>query len=434
MTLFHEEPVSKRIGIAKGKLKSPDDPARCIWHGPDLPPVGSRTPHSGRRDKKIIDKELTIQFLCNTIEGRRDGAIPPGPITDERKQGKEHWIIMKSVVINAPRSFADAEKEKPTAGGKWVTIKVKDCAICGSDNMFWNGYGGFDFTPGHEFSGYIEDGGEYGFAKGTKVLAAEFNSCGECEFCRSGREQLCAQMMADNPGVSAPGAFGKYVRVRGDYVIPMPEDMPIRLGAIVEPVSVALHGVKYLNIQPGEDVLISGNGPIGIYAAATAKLLGAGRVVMTGRSQSRVDFCNTFDFVDVCLSVKDPEYGTKIRDLTPAGGFRNIIDCVGVDDYDGLLDLAKSGATIVMLGMHAAKASFTPMSLYMKEASIRTGLYFSWADFRQAFEMVRDNPTVFLPTITSVIPDDAASIQKAFEKLFASGTNDECKILIEHED
>lgn len=342
---------------------------------------------------------------------------------------------MRTVVIDELRHFKDAEfTEMPQAGGKWVTIKTKYCAICGSDNMFWNGFGGMGFTPGHEFSGYIEDPGEYGFTKGQRVLAAEFNSCGECEFCKSGREQLCAQMMVDNPGVSAPGAYGPYVRVRGDYVIPMPDDMPMQLGAIVEPVAVSLHGVRYLGLKPGEDVLVSGNGPIGIYAAATAKLLGAGKVIMTGRSLSRTEFCNTFDFVDECISVKEPDYEEKLKALTPEGGFRHIIDCVGVDDYDGLIALASSGATIVMLGMHSPRASFSTQALYFKELSIKSGLYFSWADYKKAFEMVRDNQGMFLSTITSIIPDDAESIQAAFVKLFASGTNDECKIVIEHED
>ena len=342
---------------------------------------------------------------------------------------------MRTVVVDGPKHFKDAEAEMPKAGGKWVTIKVKNCAICGSDNMMWNGFSGYDFTPGHEFSGYIEDGGEYGFPKGMRVVAAEFNSCGECEFCRTGREQLCKQMMVDNPGVSAPGGFGPYVRVRGDYVLPMPDDMPMKLGAIVEPVAVSLHGVKYLNIEPGDDVLVSGNGPIGIYAAITAKLLGAGRIIMTGRSVSRVEFCNKqFPFVDLCLSVKDPEYEAKMKEVTPEGGFKHIIDCVGVDNYDGLLEYARSGATIVILGMHAEKAAFTPMSFYMKEAAIKTGLYFSWADYKHSFELIKANQELFLTTITSIIPDDAASIQKACEKLFLSGNNDECKIVIEHED
>ena len=342
---------------------------------------------------------------------------------------------MKSVSLKGFREFVDTESEKPTASGKWVTVKVKNCAICGSDNMFWsNPQVQPGFTLGHEFSGYIEDGGEYGFKKGQKVCAAEFNSCGECEFCKSGREQLCAQMMLDNPGVSAPGAYGQYIKVRGDYVIEMPEDMPVILGSIVEPTAVSLHGVRYLNIKEGEDVLVSGNGPIGIYAALTAKLLGAGRVIMTGRSQSRVDFCNKFEFVDECLSVKDPQYEEKLKALTHNGGFKHIVDAVGVEDYDSLISLASPGATIVALGMHAQKATFTPMNMFLKEVSIKTGLYFSWTDYKKAFELIRDNQKVFMSTITSVIPAEAESVQKAFVKLFASGTNDECKIVIEHQD
>lgn len=342
---------------------------------------------------------------------------------------------MKSVSLKGFREFMSMESEKPKAEGKWVTLKVKNVAICGSDNMFWSNPGVQPgFTLGHEFAGYIEDGGEYGFEKGLKVCAAEFNSCGECEFCKSGNEQLCAQMMVDNPGVSAQGAYGEYIKVRGDYVIPMPEDMPVILGSIVEPTSVSLHGVKMLGIQPGEDVLVSGNGPIGIYAALAAKLLGAGKVIMTGRSQSRVDFCNKFDFVDLCLSVKDPEYDAKLKEVTPAGGFKHVVDAVGVENYDGLINLCKSGATIVALGMHAQNATFTPMNMFMKEVSLKTGLYFSWADYKQAFEMIRDNQEMFRSTITSVIPAEPEAVQAAFVKLFASGTNDECKIVIEHKD
>lgn len=85
-----------------------------------------------------------------------------------------------------------------------------------------------------------------------------------------------------------------------------------------------------------------------------------------------------------------------------------------------------------MLGMHAQKASFTPMNLFLKEASIKTGLYFSWADYKKAFALIRDNQKLFLSTITSKIPQDPAEIQKAYTKLFASGSNDECKILVEY--
>ena len=230
-------------------------------------------------------------------------------------------------------------------------------------------------------------------------------------------------MMLDNPGVSAVGAYGEIVKVRWNYVIEMPEDMPFELGAITEPIAVSLHGVKQLDLRKGEDILISGNGPIGIYAALAAKLLGAGRVIMTGRSQSRVDFCTILPFIDVWLSIKDPEYSEKMKANTPVGGFRGIVDCVGVEYYDDLASYAKNGATIVVLRMHAQKASFSTMAFFLRELKLKTGLYFTWKEYKEAFEMIRDNHELFKKTITSIIPATADEVQKAFVKLFASGNN-----------
>ena len=339
---------------------------------------------------------------------------------------------MKSIVVNPVHNFAPAEREKPVATDKRMVLKTKYVAICGSDNMLWNAYPGM--VLGHEFSGYVEDPGPFPFRKGARVCAAEFNSCGQCEFCKAGQEQLCAQMMVDNPGVSMDGGFGEYVSVRGDYVLELPDDVPMELGAIVEPVAVSLHGVRNSGIQPGEPVLIWGNGPIGIYAAACAKLTGASHVYMVGRNMGRVNFCNKFEFIDQCLSVKDEKFQEQLKAITPEGGFARVIDCLGLSDYDELLGLMKSGGTLVMLGMHAQKATFTPMSLYLKELSIRTGLYFTWQDYKDAFSMICANKDLFLKTITSRIPPEPEAVQAMFVKLFDSGSNDECKVLLAYDD
>lgn len=339
---------------------------------------------------------------------------------------------MKSLIINPVHNFEMVEREAPKASGNRVILKTKYAAICGSDNMLWNAYQGMSI--GHEFSGYIEDPGSFPFKKGARVCAAEFNPCGQCKFCKNGQEHLCKQMMVDNPGVSMDGAFSEYLSVRGDFVYELPDDVPLELGAITEPVAVSLHGVKYCNIQPGDAVLIWGNGPIGIYAAACAKLLGAGKVYMVGRNKGRVNFCKKFDFVDDCLSVKDEDFNDQIKAVTPEDGFSHVIDCVGNESYDSLVELMSSGATLVMLGMHAPRFSVDTMSLYLKEISIRTGLYFTAADYGEAFHMICDNKELFLSTITSRIPHDAQAVQDMFIKLFESGSNDECKVVIEYED
>lgn len=340
---------------------------------------------------------------------------------------------MKSLIVNPVNQFEMVDRSKPVASGKRVVIKTKYAAICGSDKMMWDG-AGVGLVLGHEFSGYIEDPGDYPFKKGDRVCAAEFNPCGECDFCKSGREQLCKQMMVDNPGVSMDGAFGEYVSVRGDFVCPIPDDVPLELGAIAEPVAVSLHGVKYCNIKKGDSILIWGNGPIGIYAAACAKVLGAEKVYMVGRNPGRVTFCKKFDFVDDCLSVKDADFEEKLKACTPEDGFAGAVDCLGLSEYDQLVSLVRSGGSIVMLGMHAQTATFSPMPMYLKELSIHTGLYFTWEDYKEAVKMLCEHKDVFLPTITNKIPQDAKVVQDMFIKLFQSGNNDECKVLLEYED
>ena len=97
------------------------------------------------------------------------------------------------------------------------------------------------------------------------------------------------------------------------------------------------------------------------------------------------------------------------------------------------IQMMNSGATLVMLGMHAQRMSAATMPMYMKEIAIRTGLYFTAADYREAFDMICKNKDLFLKTITSRIPHDAKAVQDMFVKLFESGSNDECKVVIEYE-
>ena len=339
---------------------------------------------------------------------------------------------MKSLIVEPLHQFKMVDRPRPAAGDGRVVIRTKYAAICGSDDMLWRTAQGMSL--GHEFSGYVEDPGSFPLRPGARVCAAEFNPCGECEYCLAGKEHLCRQMMLDNPGVTMDGAFSEYVSVRGDYVYVLPDDVPLELGAIVEPVAVSLHGVKYLNLRRNDPVLVWGNGPIGIYAALCAKLLGAGRVTLVGRGQGRVEFCRGFDFVDDSLSSRDADFADRLADVTPEGGFAHVIDCVGVGGYDSLVEHMRSGGTLVLLGMHAEKLSVTAMPLFLKEITIRTGLYFTARDYSDAFCLICEHKDLFIRTITSRIPHDADAVQAMFVKLFESGANNECKVVVEYPD
>ena len=92
---------------------------------------------------------------------------------------------MKSLIVEPAHGFKMVERPMPKAGGGRVVVKTKYAAICGSDSMLWNTMPGI--SPGHEFSGYIQDPGEFPLRPGARVCAAEFNPCGKCQFCLAGR-------------------------------------------------------------------------------------------------------------------------------------------------------------------------------------------------------------------------------------------------------
>lgn len=337
---------------------------------------------------------------------------------------------MKSLMINTPQTFTEVEKPIPEAKDGFAVVKVAYGAICGSDRNVW--LSGFPLSPGHEFAGWIVDPGDSGFAAGDAVCAPEIVPCGECPACRSGRGNLCAQLCSASPGLSMDGAYTEYIRVRSRYLRRIPDGMPLELGAIVEPVAVSLHGVNRLAPAADEPVLVWGNGPIGVYAAACAKLAGVSKVYMVGRNQPRVDICSEYSFVDGCFSILDSEFDAKLAEVTPEGGFKYALDALGAEEaFDQIASKLAPGARLALLGLHSPRINFSAMAVLAKEIDLIPGWFFTLEEYDEALALVNANRDMFAQTITRKIPNDAAAVQAMFEKLFVSGKNDEMKVLID---
>lgn len=335
-------------------------------------------------------------------------------------------------MMQAPQTFTAVEKPIPEAGDGFAVIKVAYGAICGSDRNVW--LSGFPFSPGHEFSGWIADPGDSGLSVGDAVCAPEIVPCGECELCKSGRGNLCSKLCSASPGLSMDGAYTQYIRVRSQYLRKIPEGMSMELGSIVEPVAVSLHGVHRLAPAADEPMLVWGNGPIGVYAAACAKLAGVKKVYMVGRNQPRVDVCNSYDFVDKCFSVLDGKFDEKIAGVMPSGGFKYAIDALGAEEaFDQIASKLAPGARLGLLGLHSARVNFSAMAVLAKEIDLVPGWFFTLDEYDEALALVNANRGLFAKTITKKIPNDPDTVQAMFEKLFLSGKNDEMKVLIEQD-
>ena len=169
-----------------------------------------------------------------------------------------------------------------------VLVRVRLCALCGSDLHVWrgSGYRQYPYSPGHEFGGVIEEAGKAGggLTPGQRVVVDPNLGCGECEFCQRGRPNLCERLKT-RP-VKSNGGLADYVALDHRMVHPLPDDLPEELSHYVEPLSCALHMVHRADLSPGGRVLVFGAGSTGKLVGAALSLSGV-QTVFVELSQKR---------------------------------------------------------------------------------------------------------------------------------------------------
>ena len=202
---------------------------------------------------------------------------------------------MKALVkAKAERGIWMEDIEEPSVGHNDVLIKVTRTAICGTDIHIykWDEWARktipVPMAVGHEFCGEIVDFGSevVGFNKGDRVSAEGHVTCGVCRNCRAGRRHLCRNTVG--VGVNRPGAFAEYISVPAFNVFKLPDAITEDLAAILDPFGNATHTALSFDLV-GEDVLITGAGPIGIMAVAIARHAGARHVVITDVNDYRLN-------------------------------------------------------------------------------------------------------------------------------------------------
>jgi len=201
---------------------------------------------------------------------------------------------LKSLVkANAQPGLWLQDVAAPDLGPNDVLIKVSKTAICGTDVHIykWDDWAArtipVGMTVGHEFMGrVVEMGSEVkGIKVGDRVSAEGHITCGHCRNCRAGQRHICRNTVGI--GVNRTGAFAELISVPAVNVYPMPDDIPDEIGALFDPLGNAIHTALAQDLV-GEDVLITGAGPIGAMAAAVAKHVGARHVVVTDINDYRL--------------------------------------------------------------------------------------------------------------------------------------------------
>ena len=248
------------------------------------------------------------------------------------------------------------ERPEPHPGPTDVKIRVARTGICGTDLHIesWDSWaeGAIEapLVPGHEFVGHVVEVGERvsAVAVGDVVYAEGHVVCGNCRNCRAGRRQLCIH--TSSLGVDRDGAFAEYVVIPESNVWRHPANIDLDLAAIFDPLGNAVHTALSFPLV-GEDVLITGAGPIGLMAAAVARHVGARFVVITDVNEARLELARKMG-VDLAINVADERIASAQERLGMQEGFDVGLEISGQPSaLPEMLDNLNHGAHVAVLGL-----------------------------------------------------------------------------------
>ena len=267
----------------------------------------------------------------------------------------------------------------PVIGHNDVLVKIKKTAICGTDiHIFnWDEWAQktipIPMTVGHEFAGKIvEIGSEVrGINIGDRVSAEGHITCGFCRKCRAGERHLCRNSLG--VGVNRPGAFAEFISVPACNICLLPDTISDDLGAMLDPLGNAAHTALEFDLV-GEDVLITGAGPIGIMAVAIAKHVGARHVVITDVNNTRLDLAKKMGATRA-VNVKNQNLQDVMEDLRMTEGFDVGLEMSGnAEAFSDMLEIMNHGGKIAMLGIIPAGTAINWDHIIFKGLEIK-GIY-----------------------------------------------------------
>jgi len=249
--------------------------------------------------------------------------------------------------------------QRPKMGHNDLLIKIRKTAICGTDMHIYNWDDWAQATipvpmvVGHEYVGEVVDMGVEvrGFEKGDRVSGEGHITCGHCRNCRAGRVHLCRNTIG--VGVNREGSFAEYLVIPAYNAFKIPDNISDELASIFDPFGNAVHTALSFDLV-GEDVLITGAGPIGIMAAAVAKHVGARHVVITDVNPYRLELAKKMGATRA-VNVAEQKLSDVMAELGMTEGFDVGLEMSGVPmAFNDMLNNMNHGGKIAMLGIPPA--------------------------------------------------------------------------------
>ncbi|MEM2178901.1 MAG: alcohol dehydrogenase catalytic domain-containing protein [Candidatus Methanomethylicaceae archaeon] len=273
--------------------------------------------------------------------------------------------------------------DKPSPKANEVQIEVKAAAICGSDLHFyhWDEYAenaakrSTNFFPhilGHEISGVVTEIGENvkEIKIGDRIALETHIPCNMCYYCKTGKMHICENVLLY--GIHTNGAFTKYAIAPEICAVKIPNEITYIEAALLEPFGVAYHAIEKANIKPGDIVLITGCGPIGLFAQQLARVAGASKVFSTDIKEYRLELSKKIANVDEAINVSKVDPIKKIKEVTKGKGVDVIIELSGSSiAIEQIFKMVAKGGKIILVGTATSPVTIdTTQLIVYKEVEV----------------------------------------------------------------
>lgn len=266
---------------------------------------------------------------------------------------------MKAAVFYEAEDIRLEDIPEPELAPTDVLVEIDAVGICGSDVEYYYGRspvgtatGKGPLVLGHEFAGRVAELGsavpDGALAVGDRVAVNPIQSCGRCDGCRSGRPQFCANLSV--LGVTTNGGFAERARTNVAHAYKLPDSLSDEQGAFVEMLAAGVNAVDKADIQPGEVVLISGPGPVGLSMVQLAKHKGA-QVVLSGTRDQRLEVGRSLGADLVVNTASGADLAEAMTDAFGQLADRVIVATSSLAANEGAFTLSAPGATIVFMAV-----------------------------------------------------------------------------------
>jgi L-iditol 2-dehydrogenase len=330
---------------------------------------------------------------------------------------------MKALLLKEYRQLEVVDFPKPEIKADEVLVRVAACGICGSDVHGYDGSTGRRIPPlvmGHEAAGIIEHVGNEvsGFQPGERVTFDSTVYCGECDYCRTGRMNLCdnRQVLGVSCGdYRRHGAFAEYVAVPARILSRLPANLPLEHAALIEAVSVAVHAVKRSPPKNDDDIVVVGSGMIGLLVIQVLRHSGCHRLIAVDVDDDRLKLARKLGATDV-INAKSEDAASRIMEITGGRGAAASWEAVGMSaTVQTAIECVRKGGFVTLVGNISPNVEIPLQAVVSREITLY-GSCASSGEYPECIALMASGAVDVTPLISaSASLDDAPSW---FERLY----------------